>query len=88
MLSIASSRDNSRICDCLAPGQLCAHPVHMDGSRASVLGCYLSLRGDPRCLVYLARCPPTNAASWSEHYTVHGLPAAALTQALSKLMHP
>lgn len=48
----------------------------------------LSLRGDLRCLVYLAHCPPTNAASWSEHYTVHGLPAAALTQALSKLIHP
>lgn len=61
---------------------MAAEPACWDTSRS------LSLKGDTRCLVYLAHCSPTNAASWSERYTVHGLPAAALTQALSKLMHP
>lgn len=45
----------------------------------------LSLRRDLRCLP----CPATMApTSWVEQYPIHGLPAAALPGALSKLRHP
>lgn len=61
---------------------MAAGPVCWDATRA------LSLRRDLRYLLYLVCCSPTSAASWAEHYAMHGLPAAALPEALSKLRHP
>lgn len=82
-----TARTQNSICDYLVPGQLCALLVRRDGSRASVLGCHQAPLPDKR--PWVSASPSTLLPTWCGPggRALHGLPAAAVPEALSKLRH-